>query len=238
MRPLIFGKYVLEDIIDLEKLRILLQKFADSTGLALSLMEEGTNDIKIEVGFTHICRNFFRVNKDSVKNCIASNIDLQKYSEDGAQGLYSVSCCKNGLIDGAAPILVEGVHLANLHIGQILFEAPNKRFFKSLANKYAFEKKEFMSALAKVKIVDEDAFIEKLKFIASIAELVAKKGMNKIKLMEREKSLQGLIPICPKCKKVRTDKGYWERIESFIELNTDVDTWYHYCPDCSDLSRD
>jgi hypothetical protein len=34
--------------------------------------------------------------------------------------------------------------------------------------------------------------------------------------MNNVKVLGGLLPICASCKKIRDDKGYWNRIESYI----------------------
>lgn len=46
------------------------------------------------------------------------------------------------------------------------------------------------------------------------------------------KTLQGLIPICSHCKKVRDDKGSWERIESYIRRRSDANFSHGVCPEC------
>jgi methyl-accepting chemotaxis protein len=47
------------------------------------------------------------------------------------------------------------------------------------------------------------------------------------------KTLQGILPICAGCKKIRDDKGYWNQIESFFRERTDVDFSHGLCPDCA-----
>ncbi len=49
---------------------------------------------------------------------------------------------------------------------------------------------------------------------------------------EKIRTLQGLIPVCAWCKKVRNDKGYWEQIEKFISENTGVNFSHGICPEC------
>jgi len=44
--------------------------------------------------------------------------------------------------------------------------------------------------------------------------------------------LQGLIPICSSCKKVRDDKGYWGQVEEYISARTEADFTHGLCPDC------
>ena len=44
--------------------------------------------------------------------------------------------------------------------------------------------------------------------------------------------LRGLLPICMKCKKIRNDKGYWERVEAYVSRRSDAQFSHGICPDC------
>lgn len=48
------------------------------------------------------------------------------------------------------------------------------------------------------------------------------------------RTLQGMIPICSSCKKIRDDQGYWNRIESYVSKHADARFSHGYCPDCYD----
>jgi PAS domain-containing protein len=50
--------------------------------------------------------------------------------------------------------------------------------------------------------------------------------------LERVQTLQGLMPICSHCKKVRQDDGYWEQIEDYIHRHADVSFSHGICPEC------
>lgn len=50
--------------------------------------------------------------------------------------------------------------------------------------------------------------------------------------MKKIKVLSGLIPICANCKKVRSDKGYWNQIEVYIAEHSEADFTHSLCPDC------
>jgi CheY-like chemotaxis protein len=50
--------------------------------------------------------------------------------------------------------------------------------------------------------------------------------------LARVKTLSGLLPICSSCKKIRDDKGYWERVEFYITRHSDATFTHGYCPDC------
>ena len=40
--------------------------------------------------------------------------------------------------------------------------------------------------------------------------------------LDNIKTLQGLIPICSNCKKIRDDKGFWNQVEEYIMAHTDA----------------
>jgi PAS domain S-box-containing protein len=47
------------------------------------------------------------------------------------------------------------------------------------------------------------------------------------------KTLRGLLPVCPSCKKVRDDKGYWNQVEVYLRDHASVDVDSSLCPDCA-----
>jgi PAS domain S-box-containing protein len=47
------------------------------------------------------------------------------------------------------------------------------------------------------------------------------------------KTLSGLLPICAHCKKVRDDRGYWSRIETYIRERSHAEFTHGICPDCA-----
>jgi phosphoserine phosphatase RsbU/P len=47
------------------------------------------------------------------------------------------------------------------------------------------------------------------------------------------KQLQGLLPICSYCKKIRDDGNYWHRVESYIAGHANVRFSHGICPECT-----
>jgi PAS domain-containing protein len=46
------------------------------------------------------------------------------------------------------------------------------------------------------------------------------------------KTLEGLLPICANCKKIRDDKGFWNQVEGYISRNTNATFTHGICPEC------
>ena len=53
------------------------------------------------------------------------------------------------------------------------------------------------------------------------------------KAMSQMKVLQGLVPICAQCKKIRDDQGAWHQLEAFITDHSEAQFSHGYCPDCA-----
>jgi DNA-binding response OmpR family regulator len=50
--------------------------------------------------------------------------------------------------------------------------------------------------------------------------------------LEHIKTLQGILPICSYCKKIRDDRNYWQQVETYIAQFTDARFSHSICPDC------
>jgi PAS domain S-box-containing protein len=52
------------------------------------------------------------------------------------------------------------------------------------------------------------------------------------------KTLSGLLPICMYCKKIRDEKGYWDRVEHYISSHTDALFSHGMCEECYEKHKD
>ena len=69
-----------------------------------------------------------------------------------------------------------------------------------------------------------------------IAEIELKnKNLELKKMLSEIKTLRGIIPICANCKKIRTDKGAWKQIESYICEHSDAEFSHGICPNCEKI---
>ena len=57
-------------------------------------------------------------------------------------------------------------------------------------------------------------------------------GERTLALMANIKRLTGLLPICSYCKRIRSDKNYWEQVDSYITEHTDAHFSHGICPEC------
>jgi PAS domain S-box-containing protein len=55
--------------------------------------------------------------------------------------------------------------------------------------------------------------------------------------LARVKQLEGLLPICGWCKRVRADGDYWQKVEDYLAAHTDLRFTHGICPDCMERVR-
>ena len=61
---------------------------------------------------------------------------------------------------------------------------------------------------------------------------LAKRVEDLQKSLAHVRTLQGILPICMHCHKIRDDHESWQRIENYIQEHTDTQFSHGLCPDC------
>jgi CheY-like chemotaxis protein len=86
-----------------------------------------------------------------------------------------------------------------------------------------------------LKPFDQDELRARLRVGARVLGLQQKLATRIRELTEvlvQIRQLQGLLPICSYCKKVRDDQNYWQQVETYIAKRSDLRFTHGICPDC------
>lgn len=138
------GKTISE-IVDIPSLQALADSFYAMTGVGISIIDlKGA--VLVGAGWQEICTRFHRCHPEASKNCLESDLHLSGSVEPGKYAMYK---CGNGMWDVVTPIVVNGVHTANLVAGQFFFEdeVPDYDYFRQQADKYGFDRADYLAAL-------------------------------------------------------------------------------------------
>ena len=81
--------------------------------------------------------------------------------------------CKNGMTDAAAPIIVEGHHLANVFIGQFHSAPPNPAFFIDQARRFGYDEADYLQAVTAAPVIDEKRLPAILGFLSGFARMIS-----------------------------------------------------------------
>lgn len=96
-----------------------------------------------------------------------------------------------------------------------IFDQESRRRISELEIRFMVKSKEKEAELIRLKNVD-----------------LVKANEELILALSEVKQLSGLLPICASCKKIRDDRGYWKRIESYISDHSEVQFSHALCPEC------
>jgi CheY-like chemotaxis protein len=50
--------------------------------------------------------------------------------------------------------------------------------------------------------------------------------------LEQIRTLQGVLPICMYCKKIRNDQNYWQQVETYVSQHSQAEFSHGLCPEC------
>ncbi|MBI1914810.1 MAG: response regulator transcription factor [Planctomycetes bacterium] len=53
--------------------------------------------------------------------------------------------------------------------------------------------------------------------------------------LQKVKQLQGLLPICSYCKRIRDDQNYWQQVEGYIGAHSEARFSHSICPTCYEV---
>ena len=160
----------LADLVDLDELQKLFSSFCESVGIAAAIIDLEAN-ILASSRWQRACTDFHRIHPDSCARCIESDTELSLKLQDGQD--FTMYQCKNGMTDCAAPIIVEGQHLANVFIGQFHLAPPDMAFFRKQAQQFGYAETEYLKAVSEAPVADEKRLPMILGFLTGFARLIS-----------------------------------------------------------------
>ena len=86
-----------------------------------------------------------------------------------------------------------------------------------------------------IKPFDKDELMARIKVGERIIDLQQRLHERILKLEEaitHIKTLQGILPVCSSCHRIRNDQESWERIDKYISDHSDAQLSHTVCPEC------
>ena len=103
---LVDGKYGIKDLVDLNRLRKILEMFTNATGFTIGFIEHPNLNILIISSQNDICAQYHRVYPISAHHCLKSNKHM--LDQLTQPGKITIEECANGLVDCSTPVIIKG----------------------------------------------------------------------------------------------------------------------------------
>jgi PAS domain S-box-containing protein len=204
------------DLLDVNLLQKISDDFADIADVGSIIYDLNGKPITKPSNFCNYCR-LIRSTEKGRNNCINSDAELWELAK-GSQG--GAILCKSGrLMDGIAPIIVEGRRIANWGIGQVLFDEPDEDWVRWYARDIGVDEDLLLGEIGKVKQIPEENFLKTIKYLTTFSRELSeialanyrlkKEISSRIKSEERYSAIvkNAIVGICE-----ITNKGFLEYV--------------------------
>lgn len=171
------ASFKLTDLIDVQTLQEIQDGFADVTGMAALTTDADGNPVTTGSNFTDFCMKYTRESRLGSSRC--EKCDKQGGEQTLLTGKAVAYSCHAGLMDFAAPIMVNGEFIGSFIGGQVLTETPDENKFRKIAVDLGINPEEYIIALRKVKIVPKKQVEASAKFLHTIAKTLSEIAYSK-----------------------------------------------------------
>lgn len=183
-------KYRFKDLIDIPSLQVLTDELYRAANIPSAVVAMD-GEILVGSGWQRICTEFHRKHPAYEQQCIASDTSIRTRLDEGQP--YVMYRCPHGLVDASAPVVIEGVHVANVFAGQLFLEPPDaatEAAFRLQARAAGFDEEAYMAAFREIPIFSEDRFRAALSFLSKFAVALAEMGLARMRELETSESLR------------------------------------------------
>lgn len=178
------------DVIDRHTLQSIQDAFAAATGMA-AIATDKNGPVTEGSNFTDFCMNLTRKSRIGADRC--NQCDLRGGEDASRTGKPAVYYCTSGLMDFAAPVIVNGQHIGNLIGGQVLPEEPDEAKFRRIADELGIDQEEYIAALHKVRIIPKRQIEAAANLLWEMANALSEVGYQKLVALDSQKNKEDLI---------------------------------------------
>lgn len=161
--------------VDFEGLTELLDDLRAATGLPAAVIARDGTLLAHSAG-EQLCTMHLHGHPDSRQACLDSTREAAQRL-DGDEDTV-VLTCPFGLTKCVSRIEVDGLHLANLMIGQFYTTPPDPAAFEAIGARYGFPPEEYAAAAAALPVVDKTRIASVQRLLQTMAHMIARRGVT------------------------------------------------------------
>lgn len=178
----------IKDVIDINLLQKFQDNFAEGMNIASITVDKNGNPVTKPSSYTNFCIDFVHSTIIGDKRCAESH---RKGGEEAVRrGRPYIYTCHAGLIDFAAPILIEGKQIGTILGGQVLTKKPEESKYIQIAKEIDLDESNFIKSVKEIKVITEKNVTSAAEVLFIVANALSKIGYEELKLKNVSKSLE------------------------------------------------
>lgn len=179
---------LLTDLIDVQVLQKIQNGFSKYTGMAALTTDANGKPVTKGSGFTEFCMNLTRSTESGMARCAECDIRGALLTlEKGESVVYK---CHAGLLDFAAPIMVEGTCVGSFIGGQVCSERLKEQELRKTAEILGVDPEEYIAAAAKVNLIEYEQAEQAAEFLCEIAAVLSQMAYSNYIALQQSKQLE------------------------------------------------
>jgi ligand-binding sensor protein len=173
---------VFGNIIDAPTIQSLMDEFYKLTNIGIAILDLKGN-VLVATGWQDVCTRFHRVHPETLKNCMESDLFITSGLKEGEYRSYN---CKNNMRDMVTPIMMGERLVGNIYLGQFFFddELPDFDVFNAQAQKYGFDKDEYLDAVHRVPRWSRHKVNTVMTFYSKLSSFIGSLSYSNVHLAE------------------------------------------------------
>lgn len=181
----------IRDVIDIKLLQTFQDNFATGMNIASVTVDKNGNPVTKPSSYTKFCMDFTHSTKIGDDRCAQSH---KKGGEEAARtGRPYVYTCHAGLIDFAAPILVDGHLIGTILGGQILTSAPEEEKYRKTAREIGVDEEGYVESVKSVYMTKEQNVKAAAEVLFIVANALSESGYEQLRLSTMSQTLSDNI---------------------------------------------
>jgi len=182
------AKVKLVDLVDVKILQEFQDVFAKSSHVATGISDEEGEAITSHALSSVFCGTLTKGSEKGLKRC--EECDLQGALRAHKEGKAVVYKCHAGLIDFAAPIIVNGQLNGTIVGGQVTIEPLVKEKITAIAEELGIDPEEYWRAAQEIPVISREGLKESVDYIYSIAQIISNIATNEYQMLEAKEEVE------------------------------------------------
>lgn len=178
----------LTELIDTDILQKMQDSFSNYTGMASLIADENGTPVTTGSGFTDFCMNLTRKSPLGCSRC--EECDKQGALKTLNNGKPAVYHCHAGLVDYAAPIMLEDTFIGSIIGGQVLTNPLEEEKFRRTARELSVDEDAYVEAAKKVPYREIEDVERAAGFLSEIASILSAMAYKNYLALQNSRKLE------------------------------------------------
>jgi len=180
--------YTFQDIFNIETLQKLIETLSDTLQVGISIRGAQGERLTKDSDYCKLCQ-YIKSSPVGKMRCEQSDLALCTYKEESP---YLCHCQSAGLTDASINIMIDGVHVASVLVGQIRLEEDtlSEEEYRHIARSLQIDEEEYLRYVNQIPVKTREQFNSILNTLSLMAEQLSLLGQKNLYLKSIINSLE------------------------------------------------